>query len=456
MAGKPIAEIIKANIHLILIAAVILVSRLPFLGAGFGTDPDAWRVANAAKAMATSGEYVISRPPGYPVHEILSAVMFKGGPWLTNGATALLSVVAVIYFILSLRLMNVRNHLLAGIMLAFTPIVYISSTATIDYVWALAFIMVSLYAILSRRYIWGGVFLGIAIGCRLTSAAMLLPLCIIITENRPSFSGAACIRDNARFLTAALMTAAIAFLPVFIRYGLSLFTFYDIVSPPLSQALRKLSFEVWGIGGTLVLAAIAAAATVFPKVFCLQDNGHNQQWRRFVRPSVVAIVIFLATFLRLPCEAGYLIPVVPFVLLILAGCLKKWVMIAACVAIVLTSFVDLKCPTCPLSFQEGPFITQHISRVRGVEFVNRILAEKSALPEKSVIVVAWWEPYIRLLRTDDENDSRRFIYCLDDTRLRDWTSKGYTIYHLPYVIDYNLTNYGIDLNKVSTSWNIPY
>jgi len=258
---------------------ITLASRLPFLGAGFGNDPDAWRVANNAKAMVASGIYTWSRPPGLPVHEILSALLYGGGPWMLNGVTALFSVVAVVFFALSMRLMNIRNYLLAGLMLAFVPIIYISSTVLMDYMWALGFIMLSLYMLLKKRVLWAGLFLGLAIGCRLTSGAMVLPFVIVLHRNFQDETQRKLFNHLGRFLFATVITALIVFAPVLIKYGSGFFAFYDAASPPLKTALYKASFEVWGIFGTYLLLVIIAAAALAPARVHL---GHDRLGRKLL------------------------------------------------------------------------------------------------------------------------------------------------------------------------------
>ena len=60
--------------------AVVLLSRLPFVGVEYGREFDAWRVARAAQHIAETGEYETSRAPGYPVQEIVCSLIWRGGP----------------------------------------------------------------------------------------------------------------------------------------------------------------------------------------------------------------------------------------------------------------------------------------------------------------------------------------------------------------------------------------
>src|SRR5207245_1842743 len=79
-----------------LLAAGVALSRAPFLAPGYGTDTDAWKLAYAARFIATQGRYLASRLPGYPIQELVSALFWKGGPLALNGPTALFSVLATV------------------------------------------------------------------------------------------------------------------------------------------------------------------------------------------------------------------------------------------------------------------------------------------------------------------------------------------------------------------------
>ena len=47
--------------------------------------------------LAQTGEYHPSRLPGYPIPELFLALLYHGGPWLTNGVSALLCAMAALY-----------------------------------------------------------------------------------------------------------------------------------------------------------------------------------------------------------------------------------------------------------------------------------------------------------------------------------------------------------------------
>src|SRR2546426_12390378 len=78
--------------------ALVFLSRLPFLDAGYGVNVDGWRVARVARDIATTCEYAVSRFPGYPLQEITCALFWRGGPWALNGLSAFFSAIAAIAF----------------------------------------------------------------------------------------------------------------------------------------------------------------------------------------------------------------------------------------------------------------------------------------------------------------------------------------------------------------------
>ncbi len=127
--------------QVVLLAVVVFLSRVPFLRNGLGTDPDAWRVANTARSIALSGMYSYSRPPGYPFQEIFYSLMWNASPILFNAVSAIFSVVAFVFFALILSRINCRRPIFGAMALVFIPVVFINSTTSMDYVWALAFIL---------------------------------------------------------------------------------------------------------------------------------------------------------------------------------------------------------------------------------------------------------------------------------------------------------------------------
>ena len=146
MVAAPSAKLPRERWLLALTAIAILATRLPWIGAGYGSDPDGYRVVAVARAIARGGDYQVSRLPGFPVYESLSALTARADPWLSNAVTALLSVAACVLFAQILRYFSIRAPLLIAAGFAMTPVIYLNSCCTMDYVPALALMLAATYA----------------------------------------------------------------------------------------------------------------------------------------------------------------------------------------------------------------------------------------------------------------------------------------------------------------------
>lgn len=65
--------------RLLLTGLVILITRIPFLFDGFGSEEDAWALPMVAQRIAETGIYEVSRLPGHPVQEITYSLMADAG-----------------------------------------------------------------------------------------------------------------------------------------------------------------------------------------------------------------------------------------------------------------------------------------------------------------------------------------------------------------------------------------
>lgn len=163
---------------LALATLAILATRLPWIGAGYGSDPDGYRVVAAARAIAQTGDYHASRLPGYPVYETLSVLTAHSAPWVSNAVTALFSAAAFVLFALILRYFKVRAAILLAAGFAMTPVIYLNSCCTMDYVPALALMLAATYALLRNHWAVAGLCLGLATGCRITSGLLGIAMCL--------------------------------------------------------------------------------------------------------------------------------------------------------------------------------------------------------------------------------------------------------------------------------------
>jgi hypothetical protein len=158
------------------LSAVYVLTRLPFLDYGHGTDPDAWRVAMTAHHLLDTGDYFPSRLPGNPLHELVTTLFIPGGWLATNLSTLLVSVLGVYIFARIVAYHGIPNGAIVVIGFAFAPLLFINSIATMDYMWALTAILGAYYCQLIGQPLWAGLLLGAAVGFRLQSFVAWLPL----------------------------------------------------------------------------------------------------------------------------------------------------------------------------------------------------------------------------------------------------------------------------------------
>ena len=455
----------------VLLVVIVLITRLPFISVGYGLDGDAWSVAISAQHWHDTGEYSASRLPGYPVHEYLCSLFADYGYIGLNLLTVFFSVMAVLFFAMILRLLRFRYIFLASITMSMIPVFYIHSTTTIDYIIAISFVLAGMYFLLKEKIILAGIFLGLAIGTRITSGAMLIPFSILLVEYDGFKNN---LKRISRLIIPALITGAVLFIPVLQKYGLGFFTYYNVPYPSIAKVLYKFSIEVWGVFGLLGL--IISTVLLF-----LPDRITNKKFlfprsvnEKFVVAWLVTIDLYIIAFLKLPMESGYLIPLIPFVILIFGKYLYDKAFVFLCVMLILSSFVctispkeryDSISPTkSSLVFEaageklffdifKGPVLSYKERRKNGMDFVNKLLTSTDTINRKSVIVAGRWynQMFVQCADTAKLNFKLRAYLSEDEAVF--FYAKGYIIYYLPKQDIYNKIMRNVDLDVYGA---IPY
>ena len=329
------------------LALAVIVSRIPFINIGYGTDPDAWRVALTGYWLWDHGEYYPSRLPGYPVPELGSALVIKGGHLATNSLTLAVSLLGLWFFAAIARRIDLPNRGIAVIAFAFTPLLWINSMTTMDYMWALAFILGAYYFLLERNALAAGLMLGLAIGSRSTSALMFVPFAYYLLRDGR--------REDLRlFAVCAIGVAVVAWSPIYWEYGPRFLNFYDSKVGYLS-VLRLLGKDCLGLLGAI--AVIAATVVSLPRLARLPADLMRD---KNVGVWVLAIAVTALAFARLPHEAAYLIPLYPFGFFLMAKYFHRWVFGAAVAVIILAGFVDLTSPGDEINSEA--FTNAHLGR----------------------------------------------------------------------------------------------
>jgi hypothetical protein len=368
----------------VLLAAVFLALRLPYVNYGHGTDPDAWRVALTAHHLLDTGDYYPSRLPGNPLHELVTTLLIPGGWIATNIATALVSLVGVQLFARIVRLHGLADPgiLVAGF--AFTPLLLINSIATMDYMWALTAILGAYYCQQTGRPFWAGVLIGCAVGFRLQGIIVWAPLAYLAWRSGRT-------RDLLPLTAAAAGVAMLAYAPVLAVYGLHFFNYYD-ASVGYQDVLRLLGKEALGvIGGLGVLVGVAMSrGRLRSFVADLRVDPALGAW-------VLLIVVYFASFSRLPHEIAYLIPIFPFGFLIMGRYFSRTALGVAVGAILLAGAVDITTPDDGLGLTsttigKGLVLSNADTMSAQHHFVDQIL--EANIPNGSVVMTGFIFPQL--------------------------------------------------------------
>jgi hypothetical protein len=410
------AAAIPRPVALGLLCAAVLLTRLPFLGAGYGWHADNWRTALAARHIAETGAYEASRFPGYPVQEYACALFWKSGAWGFNFANALFCTGAAMFFALICIEYEVEDWWVAGFALAFVPVLYVNSVSAKDFPWALAFLLGSWWCALRKRPVWTGVLLGLAMGVRITSGAAALPIALILSDGEENWM--ALRRVGVTALTGGGIVA-VAFAPVYARYGTDFFNFYSdhALAGPV-EILKRVSVEVWGVLGTAGICVAVAAGLVKRAPRVVTQRRLLTWW------SVV--VIYVVAFLCLPDEAAYLIPAAPFVLLLVWWGAPRWAFVGCCGVMVLSPFVTLG----RNGVEEGLVLTDHRDRVRTDESIGNFLQFTTLVSGSNAYIVGSWKPPIDVMTADMPRGDVKFEYLVTAGELDQLVKEGWRVWYL--------------------------
>jgi hypothetical protein len=424
----PSLRISNFKFRLFLLCAAVLLTRLPFLGAGYGLHADNWRIALAARHTAQTGVYEASRFPGYPIQEYVCSWFWKTGPFGLNLLDALFCTAAALIFALICIEYGMAEWWLAGLTLAFVPVLYVNSVSSKDFPWALAFLLAAWWCAMRKKPACTGLLLGLAMGCRITSGAAALPIALLLIEGAEN--RVAIRRVLLTGLVAATVVVA-AFIPVYLRYGAGFLSFYaEHAFPGPLQIAARMTLEVWGLFGllglgTALLASLAPTATRPPV-----SSRHLLAW-------AAMLVVYAVAFFCLPDEAAYLIPAIPFTLLLAWHFAPRWAFRACCALIIVSPFLTW--------YGAGPIIQDHRQRLATDRQIAGFLHFSSLVSGSNAYIVGSWAPPIALLTADAPPRNTKFIYLIDTpAQLDQLTAQGWHVWYLPLMREFN-ARYGFDI-----------
>lgn len=309
-----------------LVGLVIVLTRLPFIGHGYGEDPDAWRAMIAARHLLDTGLYVPSRSPGYPLPEYVDTAMLALGlgasVWI-GLLSAVLSGVASALVAKLFSPLGTTRAAAGALAFGFTPEFFTDSTTAMDFVWGITFFLASTLAMLNRRVWWAAVALGLAIASRPTYVFAAIPLALIYVD----FDVRQIVHwKTLRYLAFPALTAfligALFFAPAVYTTGRNLLSIY---APGISviQIVFYGTVGLFGVIGSIAVAAASLSAWL---------NRHNVAVGDLDRWAITVAVLWGLLFVLLPQDSGYLIPALVGLYWLIAKFSDRamlWIMVAA-------------------------------------------------------------------------------------------------------------------------------
>jgi len=442
-------KIISVWVKPLVLIVVVMLSRIPFIFNGFGTEEDSWGLVLNAIQMRESGDYIMSRLPGHPVHELILSLFAQPEPWIFNGMSMLFGTLAVLLFYFWLVRIGFAYPFMASLTLAFVPAMYLSNVYTIDYAWALAFICGSLLAVENKKFVVAGILLGLSCGCRMSSLIMGLPLLIIAYEGEFLIW----VRQALRMGVSALLVAVICYILPYTVYGWDFFGTYSLPYPPITKVFFKGSIGVWGVSGmlALVIVVVSAVKNIRNKAGMF-FNPKPDKYKVYGFWTVV--VLHLILYVLLPEKSAFWIPALPFMIVLIAYYLKnERLYFLVCLLIIISPFVfsvNISDPHRGASYSEtsikktisgqevffdvfsGPIYGDMSKRKNKEIFCDEVLKRSKDLEAGSVVISEWWYNQLEVTRHIGKvKVPVHFVPWLKREELEQLEKDGIKVYYLP-------------------------
>lgn len=403
-------------VWLVAIFAIVLLSRVPFIAdAGYGKHADAWRIARTAKTLVATGDYQPSRPPGFPLHELLATSVWKWREIGLNGLSAAASAAACVLLALYARKTGCRDWWLAGLALAALPTFYVNSVTAKDFTLTIALLLGSYLLARSGRAVWAAIVFGCVVASRPVAVIHGLPVALALLGAVPK------PRRLLAFLQFFVISATVAaafYVPIFFKLG------PDNLKEParLAELSASIVFQrgvvqVWGVLGIVGLAVMLLGILWrkrSPEVSQQVASAEFAAW-------IISAVFALGFYVWLPSEPGYCIAALPFVLLIAAQWTSRLAFQIGCALMLGAAFVgpDFRSP--------GELLADRKARQNELLEAKGITTFCANLPQPGVVVCGSREPIISVL--DLAKGGQRYAYLLSAAEIAQLMKERTPIYY---------------------------
>lgn len=296
----------------LLIVAALLYIPLAFLG--FGSDSDAFSVARVGQHYVDTLDYVPSRLPGFFVHEVFVFILnLLGGSLLSNLGSVAMALLTLASFRKLSRSFQVPHATLLTIIMMVQPFFWVSAASTIDYLWALGFSFLGFNLLMQRKYALASISLAAAIGSRLSTVLLIGIFLFFLFFT---------YRDMRRkLLLTTLATALLAFAfyipPIdFLEWNWSRWLVLSTGNPELWTPLLRFGRFAYKNLMFFSLPVIVWGGCMVSGLFLKKEKPIHLRSDGVFWLSAAVIFAVQLLFFRFPIEMEYLLPLLPFVLIL--------------------------------------------------------------------------------------------------------------------------------------------
>lgn len=319
----------------IILLAFLLYLPLTFLGPG--SNECSYDLINTAKVLIWQHKYVPSRYPGFVVHELITTLLFIiGGSLFTNLGTLVMSLLTIYFFIKICEYHDIPHRYLLAIFMVIHPLYYAASTSTIDYLWALGFLFIGYALLIKSRYLLAGIFWGLAIGARLSSVLFISVLLFAYFFNKKQDKNKVLLSVGISAIIGAIFYI-LPFLHASCTFGF--FTYYIGKWNWIGHLTRFVYKNIyfWGLQTSVLFLLLSSLI-----INGLKRN-YEPKYKNVIVTSILMIVVYEILYLEMPTNKNYLLPILPFILMLLGISLKKykWLLILLIIVQLSYNFINI-------------------------------------------------------------------------------------------------------------------
>ena len=318
---------------------------IPFLiQSNIGSDWDAYSLIGTFLIFEDTGQYLPSRPPGFPVYELIVGFILDSSFYSFENFERLLlmfqyvTLVAFNYIIFLFFKKNKKFNLPLYLIAVFSPIYLIAGVTVIDYLLGCVFGFCGIY--LSQENKFSNlvpILIALSVGIRLSNLIFLIALLIYQIQNKE-------VKDSLILFLKTLIFSILIYLPTHSNLFQYLKTLnYKIYETSCILNLTNTDHTLYDRLGRFILKQINFLGLIAFILFLFYIIKSKPIFKNSQIPFLVIFVLFEISFLRLPTEEGHLIPAfISFLLIIKDFNGPKIYILLVLSFLIISSFYDLK------------------------------------------------------------------------------------------------------------------